>query len=73
MVEYISLEMKRRGYNKEEIERILIKDIDGSVRIDEGQRDSIKILAKMRGYINDDSSKLMIGQTFQILQGNGKV
>jgi hypothetical protein len=68
---YIKEEMRRRGYDRFEIERRLIRDIEKEIRMDEGQRDSLKMLAKIKGLWQDNQTNVLIGQTFDVRQGNG--
>jgi hypothetical protein len=68
---YVRMELKRRGYTKEVIEQRLIKDIEKIERMDEGQRDSLKILAKVKGLLNEGVTNVGIGMTFDVRQGNG--
>lgn len=69
---YVEMELKRRGYTKEVIEHRLIRDIERVERMDEGQRDSLRILAKVKGYLNDNMQNVNLGMTFDVRQGNGQ-
>ncbi len=69
---YIEEELRRRGYGREEIECRLIREIEGEEEMRDGQRESLRILAKMRGLLSDSQTNVMIGQTFDVRQGNGE-
>ena len=60
------------GYDKTSMEADLINDIKGRVELKDGQRNSIEVLAKMRGYMKDQNVTIDMSQGVQILQGNGK-
>ena len=72
IAKYVEMELKRRGYTKEVIEHRLIKDIEKVERMDDGQRDSLKILAKVKGYLNETVQNVNLGMTFDVRQGNGE-
>lgn len=40
-------------------------------RLDEGQRDSLKVIAKIMGHLGESNTNVMIGQVFDVRQGNG--
>lgn len=61
------------GYDRVEMERDLVKDIKGVKELKEGQRESIKVLAKVRGYMGEGvqvNAEYVNG--INILQSNGK-
>ena len=70
--EYISEEMRRRGYGKNKVLCKFIADAEGEVRLDDGQRDSLKSVAKIIGVWNENAVNVNIGQTFDVRQGNGE-
>lgn len=61
------------GYDRVEMERDLVKDIRGVKELKEGQRESIKVLAKVRGWVGEGvqvNAEYVHG--INILQNNGK-
>ena len=74
-LEEFQWEVKRRfelkGFKKEEILSILKDDIKASKRIDEGQRASIGLFAKISGWMDEDKVNVMVGQSFDVRQADG--
>lgn len=73
VVEEIQRQLLAVGYDKVELERDLVKDIKGIRKLEDGQRESIKVLAKVRGYMSDgvNVNAEMVGG-ISIVQSNGR-
>ena len=71
--EEVQRQLLAYGYDRVEMERDLVKDIKGVKELKEGQRESIKVLAKVRGYMSDGvnvNAEYVNG--INILQSNGR-
>ena len=70
IVKEIERQLGVEGYDKVELETDLIKDIRGEKGLKEGQRQSIGILSKIRGYMKESQVNVDMSGGVNIFQSN---